>query len=64
MMSLEEWRQAIKTPPAYRFGNSTLRFQTKYVVLVFIVTLICLLYIILPTGRNVNNVSGKTLKDT
>ncbi|KAJ9581244.1 hypothetical protein L9F63_023570 [Diploptera punctata] len=43
IMSLREWRQAIRTPTTYRVGNSTLRIQTQFVSLVAFIGLLVLL---------------------
>lgn len=45
MMSLREWRQAIRTPTTYRVGNSTLRIQTQFVSLVAFIGLVVLLIV-------------------
>jgi len=47
-MSLGEWRQAITTPTAYRMGNSTLRFQTKIILILLAFAIVALLYVSLP----------------
>lgn len=43
IMSLRDWRQALRTPPAYRVGNSTLRIQTQFVIVIAVLGLIVLL---------------------
>lgn len=45
MMSLREWRQAIRTPTTYRVGNRTLRIQTQFVSLVAFIGLVVLLVV-------------------
>lgn len=42
IMALRDWRQAIRTPTAYRVGNSTLRIQTHFVSLIAIIGLLLL----------------------
>jgi soluble calcium-activated nucleotidase 1 len=42
-MSLRDWRQAIRTPPAYRVGNSTLRIQTQFITVIAVIGLIALI---------------------
>ncbi|KAK7870612.1 hypothetical protein R5R35_009111 [Gryllus longicercus] len=43
IMSLRDWRQAIRTPTAYRVGNSTFRIQTQLVSAIAAIGLIVLL---------------------
>lgn len=43
IMSLRDWRQALRTPPAYRVGNSTLRIQTQFVIVIAVLGLVVLL---------------------
>ncbi|XP_069691085.1 soluble calcium-activated nucleotidase 1 [Periplaneta americana] len=43
IMSLRDWRQAIRTPTTYRVGNRTLRIQTQFVSLVAFIGLVVLL---------------------
>ncbi|XP_067006616.2 soluble calcium-activated nucleotidase 1 [Anabrus simplex] len=54
IMSLRDWRQAIRTPTAYRVGNSTLRIQTQFVSIIAIIGLILLfvLYTFSPPYRH------------
>ncbi|XP_049951373.1 soluble calcium-activated nucleotidase 1 isoform X1 [Schistocerca serialis cubense] len=54
MMTLRDWRQAIRTPTAYRVGNSTLRIQTHFVSLIVVGVLILLLvlYTYSPSSRH------------
>lgn len=42
-MSLRDWRQAIRTPPAYRVGNSTLRIQTQFITVIAVIGLVALI---------------------
>lgn len=42
IMSMRDWRQALKSPPTYRIGNRTVRIQTKFLS-IFI--LMCVLVI-------------------
>ncbi|XP_054717622.1 soluble calcium-activated nucleotidase 1-like [Uloborus diversus] len=57
--SLQDWRQAVRMPTAYRVGNSTLRFQTQFVVGVAIigVSFLILLYTLLPYTKHQQLVS-------
>ncbi|KFM65553.1 Soluble calcium-activated nucleotidase 1, partial [Stegodyphus mimosarum] len=57
--SIQDWRQAVRMPTAYRVGNSTLRIQTQFVVGVAIVgvSFLVLLYALLPYTRNQQLVS-------
>lgn len=57
--SIQDWRQAVRMPTAYRVGNSTLRIQTQFVVGVAIVgvSILVLLYAVLPYSRNKQLVS-------
>lgn len=43
IMSLRDWRQALRTPPAYRVGSSTLRIQTQFVSIIALLGLLILL---------------------
>ena len=58
--SIQDWRQAVRMPTAYRVGNSTLRIQTQFVVGVAIVgvSILVLLYAVLPYSRNKQLVSN------
>lgn len=57
--SIQDWRQAVRMPTAYRVGNSTLRIQTQFIVGVAIVgvSFLILLYALLPYTRNKQLVS-------
>lgn len=57
--SIQDWRQAVRMPTAYRVGNSTLRIQTQFIVGVAIVgvSFLILLYALLPYTRNTTMVS-------
>lgn len=57
--SIQDWRQAVRMPTAYRVGNSTLRIQTQFVVGVAVVgvSFLVLLYALLPYARNGHLVS-------
>lgn len=50
---MQNWRQAIGTPTAYRVGNSTIRMQTNFVYTVAAggVVLLILVYLLLPYGH-------------
>lgn len=58
--SIQDWRQAVRMPTAYRVGNSTLRIQTQFVVGVAIVgvSILVFLYAVLPYTRNRQLVSN------
>jgi len=43
-LNVSDWRQAIRNPPSYRIGNSTVRLQTKFIYLVIAVGAAILLY--------------------
>ncbi|KAJ8871506.1 hypothetical protein PR048_027828 [Dryococelus australis] len=47
IMSLRDWRLAVRTPTTFRVGSSTFRIQTQFVTAVTIVGLIllCIIYI-------------------
>lgn len=51
---MQNWRQAIRTPTAYRVGNNTIRMQTNFVYTVAIlgIAVLILLYLLLPHSRN------------
>ncbi|GIX85701.1 soluble calcium-activated nucleotidase 1 [Caerostris extrusa] len=57
--SIQDWRQAVRMPTAYRVGNSTLRIQTQFIVGVAIVgvSFLIFLYALLPYTRNKQLVS-------
>lgn len=44
IMSVRDWRQALKSPPTYRIGNRTLRIQTKFFSIFIIVCIILLFF--------------------
>lgn len=43
-LNVSDWRQAIRNPPSYRIGNSTVRLQTKFIYLVITAGAAVLLY--------------------
>nr|CAD7398548.1 unnamed protein product [Timema cristinae] len=45
IMSLREWRSAVRTPTTFRVGNSTLRIQTKFVSMVAVIGLLILCFL-------------------
>lgn len=45
MITTKDWRNALRTPPAYRVVNRTLRNQTKFVSIISITGLLVLLII-------------------
>ncbi|XP_071444540.1 soluble calcium-activated nucleotidase 1 [Hetaerina americana] len=59
-MSLRDWRQAIRTPPAYRVGNSTLRIQTQFVTIISVIGLVVLivLYAVTSSGRSKHSLTN------
>ncbi|KAG8230886.1 hypothetical protein J437_LFUL002917 [Ladona fulva] len=59
-MSLRDWRQAVRTPPAYRVGNSTLRIQTQFVTVIAVIGLVMLvvLYALTSSGRSKNRLTN------
>lgn len=61
MMSLRDWRQAIKRPPAYRVGNSTFRIQPYFIT--FFVIACVVLIIIMYTMTNHHPFSFTTRED-
>jgi soluble calcium-activated nucleotidase 1 len=63
MMSLREWRQAIRTPTTYRVGNRTLRIQTQFVSLVAFIGLVVLLVVYTYAVDHRNNSSVEDLKN-
>lgn len=63
MMSLRDWRQAIRTPTTYRVGNSTLRIQTQFVSLVAFIGLVVLLIVYTYAIDHHSTVSLDNLKN-
>lgn len=63
MMSLREWRQAIRTPTTYRVGNSTLRIQTQFVSLVAFIGLVVLLVVYTYAADHHSGVSVEAVKN-
>jgi soluble calcium-activated nucleotidase 1 len=47
-----DWRQAIRTPPAYRVGSSTLRLQMRFVVAVVAVGAFLLVLLYFSTSNH------------
>lgn len=45
MLKMKDWRNALRTPPAYRVVNRTLRNQTKFVTVIACMGLVILLII-------------------
>lgn len=43
MGTIRDWRNALRTPPAYRVVNRTLRSQTKFVTVIAVTGLLVLL---------------------
>lgn len=43
VMTLRDWRKALRTPPAYRVGNSRLRIQTHFLTVLVIVGIIIII---------------------
>ncbi|KAG8242986.1 soluble calcium-activated nucleotidase 1 [Homalodisca vitripennis] len=52
IMSLKDWRQALRTPPTYRVGNSTLRIQTTFVTIIALLGLFILLILYTTSKKN------------
>lgn len=52
IMSLRDWRQALRTPPTYRIGNSTLRIQTTFVSVIALLGLMVLLVLYATSRRS------------
>jgi len=52
--TMSDWRQAIRTPFAYRVSNSTMRLQTHFVYTVAVsgLAILVLLYLLLPSSRS------------
>jgi len=63
IMSLREWRQAIRTPTTYRVGNRTLRIQTQFVSLVALIGLVVLLVVYTYAVHHHSSVSVEALKN-
>lgn len=54
MGSMKDWRNALRTPPAYRVVNRTLRSQTKFVSIIALSGLLVLLILyVFPKRSNV-----------
>lgn len=54
IMSLRDWRQALRTPPSYRIGNSSLRIHAKHITLILLIiatVLFILFYSIGPASQ-------------
>jgi soluble calcium-activated nucleotidase 1 len=63
-MNLKDWKQAVRTPPAYRVGNSTLRIQTQFVAIITLVGFLTLIVIYRSTDREkVQKVVGYGIHD-
>lgn len=63
MMSLREWRQAIRTPTTYRVGNRTLRIQTQFVSLVAFIGLVVLFLVYTYAVDHHSNPSVEAVKN-
>lgn len=61
MMSLRDWRQALRTPPTYRVGNGTLRIQTTFVTIIALLGLVVLLILYTTSRRSPKFVSYSDL---
>lgn len=57
IMSLRDWRQALRTPPTYRVGNSTLRIQTTFVTTIALLGLLVLLILYTRSSKSQKLVS-------
>jgi len=52
LMSLNDWRKAIRTPPSYRVGNSTIRMQSPCITFCAVVGLIFFFYLFNSGGKS------------
>ncbi|XP_011197155.2 apyrase [Zeugodacus cucurbitae] len=50
VMYTRDWRSALRTPPTYRIGNRTLRFNYHFALLVICVIVLCFLFAYVRTG--------------
>lgn len=57
IMSLRDWRQALRTPTTYRVGNSTLRIQTTFVTVIALLGLLVLIILYATSRRTQKFVS-------
>lgn len=57
IMSMKDWRQALRTPPTYRIGNSTFRIQTTFATFIALLGLFILLILYATSKRSVQFVT-------
>ncbi|XP_017483898.1 PREDICTED: apyrase-like [Rhagoletis zephyria] len=50
VMYTRDWRSALRTPPTYRIGNRTLRFNYHFALLVACAFILCFLFVYVRTG--------------
>lgn len=55
-MLLRDWRMALRSPPTYRIGNRTLRFQVHFIWILSLFAILVFLcyYLNIPTKSNSN----------
>lgn len=51
VMTLRDWRKALRTPPAYRVGSSRLRIQTHFLT-VFVIVGLVIIILLCSSSRN------------
>ncbi|XP_044731518.1 soluble calcium-activated nucleotidase 1 [Chrysoperla carnea] len=52
VLTIQDWRQALRTPHSYRVGNRTLRIQTKFMSIIILSGLLILLIIYIFPENN------------
>lgn len=50
VMYTRDWRSALRTPPTYRIGNRTLRFNFHFALLIICAIVLCFLFAYVRTG--------------
>ncbi|CAD6996289.1 apyrase [Ceratitis capitata] len=50
VMYTRDWRSALRTPPTYRIGNRTLRFNYHFALLVICAIVLCFLFVYVRAG--------------
>ncbi|XP_054742292.1 apyrase [Anastrepha obliqua] len=50
VMYTRDWRSALRTPPTYRIGNRTLRFNYHFAFLIICALILCFLIVYVRTG--------------
>ncbi|XP_076365672.1 soluble calcium-activated nucleotidase 1 [Tachypleus tridentatus] len=63
-LNLEEWRQAVRSPPMYRIGNTTMRMQFNFVGAIVIVgvAFLVVLYTFMPYSKDGFHMTNDFLK--